>query len=152
MRNRTLSRVSPGTVAGMDDIDGARYISLTTFTRDGRPKATPVWITGSDGEYLFYTGTTAWKTRRLRNDPRVEVRACDMRGRVEPHAAVHTGTAEVLADDASIDAAKRAIADKYGWQATLARAADAVRTRFGRGDAPVAVRIQLGAESDGLTP
>jgi PPOX class probable F420-dependent enzyme len=129
----------------MDDIDTARYISLTTFTKDGRPKATPVWISGDGGTYLFYTGLDAWKTKRLRNDPRVEVRACDMRGKVDPHAAVHTGTAEVLDDQASIDEAKRSIADKYGWQAALARFADGVRNRLGRGDEPVAIRISLDA-------
>jgi len=31
----------------MEELANARYVSLTTFTRDGTPKATPVWITGS---------------------------------------------------------------------------------------------------------
>ncbi len=131
----------------MIDVDSARYISLTTFTGDGRPKPTPVWITGSDGTYLFYTGATAWKTRRLRNDPRVEVRVCDMRGRIDDDAPVHTGSADVLDDDESIDQAKQAVASKYGWQATLARAADSVRARIGRGDTPVAIRIRLDHDS-----
>ncbi len=127
----------------MRDIGDAKYISFTTFKRDGTPKATPVWITGSDGSYLLYTGADAWKTKRLRNDPRVEVQVCDMRGRVEPHAPVHRGTAEVLADDGSIAEAKQAVADKYGWQAALARLADGARAKLGRGDDPVAIRIAL---------
>lgn len=130
----------------MSDVDDAKYISLTTFTRDGAPKATPVWITGANGSYLFYTGSDAWKTKRLRNDPRVEVRVCDMRGRVEPHVPVHRGTAEVLDDESSIAEAKQAVADKYGWQAALARLADRVRGKLGRGDEPVAVRIALDAD------
>jgi len=130
----------------MDDIDTASYISLTTFTSDGRPKATPVWITGSGGKYLFYTGADAWKSKRLRNDPRVEVRACDMRGKVDPHTPVYRGTAEVLADEQSIDEAKAAVAAKYGWQAAIARIADGVRSKLGRGDEPVAISVTLGGD------
>ncbi len=127
----------------MIDVDSARYICLTTFTRDGRPKPTPVWVTGEGGTYLFYTGSTAWKARRLRNDARVEVRVCDMRGRTDPDAPVHAGTGEVLDDAESIEQAKQAIASKYGWQASLARVADSLRARVGRGDPPVAIRLRL---------
>ena len=49
----------------MDDLDRARYISLTTFKRDGSPVSSPVWITGVGGAYVFTTGDSAWKTRRL---------------------------------------------------------------------------------------
>jgi len=66
-----------------------------------------------------------------------------MRGRVEPETPVHRGTAEVLADDGSIAEAKRAVADKYGWQAAVARLVDGVRAKLGRGDDPVAIRIRL---------
>jgi hypothetical protein len=30
----------------VDELDRARYISLTTFKRDGSPVSGPVWITG----------------------------------------------------------------------------------------------------------
>ena len=115
--------------------------STTTFKRDGTPTATPKWIARSDGSYPFYAGADSWKTKRLRNDMRVEVQVCDMRGRVEPHAPVHRGTAEVLADDGSRAEAKQAVADKYGWQAALARLADGVHAKLGRGEDPVAIRI-----------
>jgi PPOX class probable F420-dependent enzyme len=130
-------------VRSMDDIDNARYIALTTFKRDGTPKSTPVWISGRNGSYLFYTGVDAWKTKRLRDNPAVEVRVCDMRGRVEPGAVVYSGTGELLADETSIAEAKQAIADKYGWQAALARAADWTRARVGRGNDPIAIRLTL---------
>jgi len=129
----------------MRDVDDAKYISFTTFKRDGTPKATPVWITGSDGSYLFYTGIDSWKAKRLRNDSRVQVQVCDIRGRVEPDTAVHRGTAEVLADESSVAEAKQAVADKYGWQAAMARLVDGVRAKLGRGDDPVAIRIALDA-------
>lgn len=128
----------------MRDIDDAKYISFTTFKRDGTRKAVPVWITGTDGSYLFTTGADAWKTKRLGNDPRVEVQVCDMRGRVAPEATVHRGTAEVLADESSVAAAKQALADKYGWQASVARLVEDVRGKLGRSDDSVAIRVTLG--------
>lgn len=127
----------------MDEIAEARYISLTTFTRQGSPKATPVWITGANGTYRFYTGADSWKIKRLRNDPTVEVRVCDMRGRIEPHSAVHRGTAHVLDDDTSLDEVKHAVLRKYRWQARLVRVTDTIKERLGKGENPIAVSIDI---------
>ncbi len=126
----------------MSELDEARYVALTTFTRDGTPKSTPVWITGSDGTYLVTTGEDTWKVKRLANDPRVELRLCDARGRVESGATAYKGNAVVLSDDTSVDHAMRAVSDKYGWQASAARAWEWIR-RLGRSAPVVAVRIEL---------
>ena len=127
----------------MDNLGDARYIALTTFTRDGTPKATPVWITGSDGTYRFYTGAESWKVKRLRNNPAVEVRVCDMRGRTDPHVTVHHGSGHVLDDDASLAEVKGAVLDKYGWQARVVRMTDTIKNRLGRGEEPIAVAIDI---------
>jgi PPOX class probable F420-dependent enzyme len=59
-----------------------RYLSLTTFKRDGTPVATPVWVMSDDGRRLLVrTGADTWKAKRLRRDPRVLVAASDFRGR-----------------------------------------------------------------------
>jgi uncharacterized protein len=99
----------------VNDLDAARYVSLTTFKRDGSPVSTPVWITGAAGSYVFTTGSVAWKTRRLRHNSSVQVRVCDLRGRVRPAATVYAGTGEVRATPEAVTAAERAIAAKYGW-------------------------------------
>ncbi len=127
----------------MNELTDARYISLTTFTRDGTPKATPVWITGTDGTYRFYTGADSWKVKRLRNDPNVEIRVCDMRGRVDPHTTVHHGTGYVLDDANALTDVKDAVLQKYGWQARLVRLTDTIKERLGRGENPIAVRIDI---------
>ncbi len=129
----------------MNELDAARYVSLTTFTRDGTPKATPVWITGRGGSYRFYTGASSWKVKRLGNDANVELRVCDLRGRIQPHTPVHHGTARVMSDDAAVRDVKDAVLDKYGWQARLVRLTDAVKDRLGRGEDPVAVEIEMTA-------
>ena len=62
---------------------GEKYISLTTFKKDGTAVATPVWVVSDDGRRLLvWTGPGTWKVKRLRRDPRVVVAASDYRGRV----------------------------------------------------------------------
>ncbi len=127
----------------MDELNDARYIALTTYKADGSAKSTPVWFAGSDDAYLVYTGTEAWKTKRLRANPTVQVRVCDVRGRVDPDATVYTGTAEVLDDSANVERAVRAIGDKYGWQAAFVRVRQRIKARLGRPDPLVAINIHL---------
>jgi PPOX class probable F420-dependent enzyme len=127
----------------MIDLDSARYVSLTTFKNDGSPKATPVWITGTGGSYLFTTGDKAWKTRRLLRNSAVEVQLCDMRGRVKPGTAIYRGTGEVQTGAESVAAAERALASKYGWQFKAAQVVDAVKLKFGRGPKQEVVAIHL---------
>lgn len=136
----------PGTVGGMHALAETKYIALTTFTRDGRPKTTPVWIAADGDGLIFYTGADSWKVRRLRNTPIVEARESDMRGRVDPYTVVYRGTAELLADDASIERAGALIGEKYGVQATAVRALDTVKGWFGKGETPIAVRLVVTAD------
>jgi PPOX class probable F420-dependent enzyme len=127
----------------MRELTDAKYISLTTYKRDGSGVATPVWITGSDDTFLFTTGDQAWKTRRLHNDPRVEVAVSDMRGRVAAGATIYTGTGAVKPDAPSVAAAERAISQKYGWQFKATKVVDRVRARFGIGAKQAVVAIEL---------
>jgi uncharacterized protein len=90
----------------------SRYVSLTTFRRDGAPVSTPVWTAvDDDGRLLVWTGAGTWKVKRLRSDPRVEVAPCTVRGResgsrVRGSATVDEDTREVVA----------LLKRKYGWQ------------------------------------
>jgi len=57
-----------------------RYISITTFRRDGSPVATPVWVV-ADGELLYvWTGARTGKAKRIRHNPAVTVAPCTARG------------------------------------------------------------------------
>jgi uncharacterized protein len=56
-------------------------VLLTTYKRDGSPVGTPVNI-AVDGDRAFVrTWDTAWKFKRIRNDPEVEVAPSTARGR-----------------------------------------------------------------------
>ena len=60
----------------------SKYLSLTTFRRDGTPVATPVWVAQDGNDLVVVTQRSSGKAKRLRNDGRVLLAPCDMRGRV----------------------------------------------------------------------
>jgi PPOX class probable F420-dependent enzyme len=61
-------------------IRGQKYISLTTFRKDGTPVATPVWF-GEEGDRLYImTRSDSGKYKRIRNNPKVRVAPCTIRG------------------------------------------------------------------------
>jgi uncharacterized protein len=130
------------------ELDKARYISLTTFKRDGSPVPSAVWITGVAGSYVFTTGDKAWKTKRLRRNPSVQVQVCDMRGRVKPETTRFVGTGEVNGSADAVAAAERALAAKYGWQFKATKLVDGLKGRLGWGERqePVAVQLSLQKE------
>ena len=59
----------------------ARTILLTTYKRDGTAVPTPVSIAFGDGRAFFRSYDKAWKTKRLRNNPRVEFAPATLRGK-----------------------------------------------------------------------
>ena len=95
----------------IDDVAGERFVSLTTFRRDGTPVATPVWIAREGDALVVTTPAYTGKVKRLRRDPRVEMRSCDRRGRVPEGAEPVAGVAEVVAPEPRHVAALRR---KYG--------------------------------------
>ncbi len=75
-------------------IAGQKYISLTTFRKTGAGVATPVWF-GEDGSKLYVmTRGTMGKTKRIRNNPKVQVAPCTMSGKVT--GAQFPATARIL--------------------------------------------------------
>jgi uncharacterized protein len=91
-----------------------RYISLTTFRRDGSTASTPVWVVSDDGERLLvWTGASTWKVKRIRRDPHVLVAASDFKGRERgPRVAAQ---ARVLGPEVE-GLVVRLLRRKYGWQ------------------------------------
>ena len=54
-----------------EDVAQSKYLLLTTFTKDGRPKPTTVWGVLDGGKLLISTDDGSWKTKRINNTPRV---------------------------------------------------------------------------------
>lgn len=91
-----------------------KYVSFTTFTREGVAKALPVWIADlGDGTCGFTTGNASWKVKRLSNNSRVELCPCDFRGRIDQTSEMISGTAKVVIgyDHTRIE---KAIRKEYG--------------------------------------
>ena len=87
------------------------YLLVTTFRKDGTPVPTPVWV-GRDGDALLvWTQTSAGKVKRIRNNPAVEVTACDLRGK--PRGETFKGTARIL-DAAETERGRKVLRKKYG--------------------------------------
>jgi PPOX class probable F420-dependent enzyme len=59
-----------------------KYLSLTSFRRDGSGVATPVWFVETDGRLLVETDASSYKIRRIRRDPRVTIAPCTATGRL----------------------------------------------------------------------
>lgn len=62
---------------------GRSYISLESFRRNGQGVAVPVWFAEENGILYVYSGAASGKVKRIRNNPRVRVAPCDIRGRVK---------------------------------------------------------------------
>jgi len=98
----------------MQQLGEARYVSLTTFRKDGAPVATPVWIVEEDGLLFVWTGSRTGKARRIRNKPHVTIAACDYRGRTDGSAAQSAVARIVPRDD--LPGIWALMRSKYGWQ------------------------------------
>ena len=83
--------------ASFDDVYDEKYLLLTTFTKDGRPKPTPVWGVPEGDKLLISTDDGSWKTKRINNTPRVTIQKCGALGKPkgEPVEAVARNPAEV---------------------------------------------------------
>jgi uncharacterized protein len=63
-------------------MEGAQYMSLTTYRQNGTPVATPVWF-AQDGERIFaFSLANSGKVKRLRHTSKVEIAPCDGRGKL----------------------------------------------------------------------
>jgi PPOX class probable F420-dependent enzyme len=96
-----------------------RYVSLTTYRKDGTPVATPVWLVGYEDGIAIWTGAGSGKVKRLRRSKAVTVAPCTVRGRLlgEPVA----GRARLLSaeDNARVRAMIRRKYRLQGWLVTL---------------------------------
>ncbi|HEY1450995.1 MAG TPA: PPOX class F420-dependent oxidoreductase [Solirubrobacteraceae bacterium] len=85
---------------------------LVTYRRDGTPVPTPVWA-AREGDHLYVRSERAsGKLKRLRNDSRLLVAPCTVRG--EPLGAPLEAHARML-DVAEEHFAEQALAARYGF-------------------------------------
>lgn len=95
-------------------LDNAKYVNLETFRKDGSGVKTPMWAAGHDGKLVMGTGDGSHKVKRLRNNGKVRVAACNSNGQ-EIFGAWYEGQARVI-DAAAAEArgGDAALNAKYG--------------------------------------
>jgi PPOX class probable F420-dependent enzyme len=67
-----------------------KYLSIETFRKSGQGVKTPVWfaadpntdIASESARLFFYTIGVSGKVKRIRNNPRVKIAPCKIRGEV----------------------------------------------------------------------
>lgn len=108
----------------------ARYVSLASFRRDGREVRTPVWIAGEGKRLYVYTNVKSGKVKRIRNDPRVRLAACDARGALQQPERWIDARARVVREPAAMEPGFAALRAKYGWQLAVALLASRISGRY----------------------
>lgn len=98
------------TILDVSLYDRQNTVLLTSFKRDGTPVGTPVHI-AVDGEHVYFRSyEKAWKTKRIRRNPRIEIAPSTMRG--QPTGPAIQATARIL-EGSGAKAAAQAIGRKY---------------------------------------
>jgi PPOX class probable F420-dependent enzyme len=124
--------------AGLGD---QKFVSLTTFKRNGEAVASAMWIVGENEQLWAWTPADAWKVKRIRRNPRVTLTPCGRTGKVQAGAPVVEATAEVITDAAEVTRVESLIKAKYGLEFRLVTL---IETIAARGRKPrFAVRISV---------
>jgi uncharacterized protein len=103
-------------------LDGQKYLSLETFRKNGVGVRTPIWFAAEKESaaavlYIYTIGETG-KVERIRNNPRVRIAPCDMRGNVTGEFV--EARAEILSGDAAAHGVELLNRKYFPWKQLLA--------------------------------
>ena len=93
------------------EVAKSEYVLLTTFTKDGRPKPTAIWVAPDGNRVVAITQEKSWKVKRIRNTPRVTIAECDRGGKPKGEAV---DAVAVILDKSQTQAVYDAIGKRYG--------------------------------------
>jgi PPOX class probable F420-dependent enzyme len=116
----------------------SRYLSITTFKRDGTPVSTPVWVAAEDGTLLVHSEARSWKVKRIRRDGHVRVAPCTATGTIRGDAL----DADATIDD-DTETVSKLLARKYGVTFRVVEAVTALMRKLRRRPTPRGVTIRI---------
>ena len=112
-----------------------KYLSVESYRKTGAAIATAVWFAEAEGVIYIYSLSTAGKVKRIRNNPRVRIAPCDIRGRITGQWVKAEAR---LLSGAEAEQAHRALNRKYGWMKRLGNFFSRLR---GRENVTIAIRV-----------
>jgi uncharacterized protein len=139
--NEAASAGRPYQLANAAPVFRGRYLSITSYKRDGQGVATPVWFVQRDGRLLVETDAASGKVKRIRRNPQVRVAVCTASGRLRGEQL--PAVAELLPSP-EIGAVEQLIADKYRFEVIIFRPLRFIQARLHLGrprTAPVILGI-----------
>jgi uncharacterized protein len=89
------------------------YLNLETFRRNNQAVQTPVWFVEYEGQLYVRTMGNSGKVKRIRNNSRVRVVPCEVRG--NPKGEWVNANARVL-DPGEANKINQVVTQKYGFQ------------------------------------
>jgi len=111
MPTQTIERAARRTVADLQTRFPGRYLSLTSFKRDGTGVATPLWFVRDGSRLLALTDLHSAKVRRIRRDPRVLVAPCGPSGKLRGEAV--PAHVEVLTAIPDLERTQKLLMQRY---------------------------------------
>ncbi len=121
----------------MSQFTGQKCISIETYRKTGNPVRTPVWFVEENGEFFVRTDSDTGKIKRIRNNPRVRIAPCNMRGSIK--GTWVDGKARTI-DAETSEQIFSLLRKKYGTVYRIVRLAQ----RFSRGKAhPIGLAIRI---------
>jgi PPOX class probable F420-dependent enzyme len=96
-----------------------KYLNMETYRKTGKPVATPLWFAEENGTLYVYSLANAGKVKRIRNNPKVRIVPCDVRGK--PKGEWVEAKARIL-DERGATLGHKLLNMKYGWMKRIGNA------------------------------
>ena len=104
-----------------------KYLSITSYRRDGSGVSTPVWFATEGDRLLVMTDSRSGKVKRIRRNPYVTIAPCSAKGK--PKAKGMPAHAKIL-PASEVERSKRLIERKYRSDLLFVRPVRAIQRLF----------------------
>ena len=104
-------------MSNLQQFEKQDYLNLETFRKTGVGVPTPVWFIEDQGVLYVTTGVDSGKVKRIRNNGRVRIAPCDVRGGLKGEWV--EAQARLVSGDGVEQKVDRLLGKKYGLQKTL---------------------------------
>lgn len=111
MTTQAIERPVRRSAVDLESLFPGRYLSITSFKRDGTRVATPVWFVCDGGRLFALTDLHSAKVRRIRRNPEVLVAPCRVNGKLRGKPV--RARVEVLTATSDLERAQKLLLTRY---------------------------------------